>query len=79
VRKGKGRRSTVRLIREFAQRNVRKKAPRKALDLFTYKLFLIGVHEIASLSIVSFHRWKRKRKKSTNGNQLKFAEDVHTQ
>jgi len=32
VRKGKGRRSTVRLIREFAQRNVRKKAPRKAQD-----------------------------------------------
>ena len=32
MRKGKGRRSTVRLIREFAQRNVRKKAPRKAQD-----------------------------------------------
>jgi len=32
VRKGKGRRSTVRLIREFELRNVRKKAPRKALD-----------------------------------------------
>jgi hypothetical protein len=32
VRKGKGRRSTARLISEFVQRNVRKKAPRKALD-----------------------------------------------
>jgi len=32
LRKGKSRRSTARLIREFAQRNVRKRAPRKAQD-----------------------------------------------
>ena len=32
VGKGKGRRSTVRLIREFEQRNARKEAPRKAQD-----------------------------------------------
>jgi hypothetical protein len=70
VRKGKGRRSTVRLIREFALRNVRQKAPRKAQDLFTYNLFYNGVNGLPAVGIVSFHRMEKKKKEL---NQQKIS------